>query len=295
MYRIIEKQLKQKEYLDFNQFSDVVLSQDKSNSLLATLELSLRATSIGQSFAIGYRCALQALWPSLKQGQWAALCVSEAQGNHPRQIKTTVNEQGVLAGHKSFVSMAEQAKQLIVIAKIAEHENHPQLKAVLVSQDLAEVLTQPMPNIGMLPDISHGSIELNDAQGTILPGDGYTEFSKRFRYLEDIHVLMGFTSLILSTSLRFKLKPEITEKSLMLISAILNQDLNDTYWHHLHISALFKEFEELVAEFEENIKDVPNGFSENWQRDKKIFSIASKARLARTEKARAALNTVLSF
>lgn len=286
MYHIIEEQLKQKEFLDFNQFSNAVLNLDKSNSLLATLELGLRATSIGQSFAIGYRCALQSLWPKLNQDEWAALCVSELQGNHPRQIKTTVNEQGVLHGHKSYVSMAEQAKQLIVIAKIGEQAERPLLKAVLVSQDLEEVITKPMANIGMLPDISHGSIELNDALGMILPGDGYIEFSKRFRYLEDIHVLMGFTSLILSKSLRFKLKPEITEKSLLLISAMLSQNLQDTYWHHLHMSALFSEFEKLVAEFEDNINNLPDNFIDHWRRDKKIFSIASKARLARAEKAR---------
>ncbi len=289
MYDTIENQIKKKEYTDFNQFSDACLQQNKTNSLLAALELGLRSTSIGQSFAIGYRCALQTLWPKLRQDEWAALCVSEAKGNHPRQIKTTVNEQGLLFGHKSFVSMAEQAKQLIVIAKIGEKEGLPQLKAVLVSQDLDEVVTQPMPSMGMLPDISHGSIELNNAKGIVLPGDGHVDFSRQFRYLEDIHLLMAFTSLILSKSIRHQLKPEITEKCLMLVSAILSQKLQGGYFQYLHLSALFNEFEKIAEDFEVGIESQIGSFYDSWKRDKKIFSIASKARIARTEKARAKL------
>ena len=289
MYDIIESQIRKKEFTDFDQFSDTCLQKNKANSLSATLDLGLRATSIGQSFAIGYRCALQTLWPKLKQDEWAALCVSEALGNHPRQIKTTVNEQGLLLGHKSFVSMAEQAKQLIVIAKIGEEEGLPQLKAVLISQGLDEIETKVMPNIGMLPDISHGSIELNNAKGVILPGDGHTDFSRKFRYLEDIHLLMAFTSLILSKSIRCQLKPEITEKCLMLISAMLSQKLQASYFQHLHLSALFNEFENIVESFEAGIQSQQGEFYKEWKRDKKIFSIASKARIARTEKARVEL------
>ena len=291
MFKIIERQLKQNEYTDFIQFSNEVLQQNKSDSLQSTLELGLRATSLSQSFALAYRCALQVLLPSLDSTQWAALCVSEAQGNHPRHIKTTVDENGMVNGKKSFVSMAEQAKQLIVITNSGEANSRPLLKAVLVSQDSHEVLFIPMPSIGMLPDISHGSIELNNAKGIILPGDGHINFSKRFRYLEDIHVLTAFTSLVLSKSFRNNLAPELTEKCLVLISAVMSLKLEVTDWHHLHLAGLFQEFSELIREFDNNLHLLPEEFGISWKRDKKIFSIASKARLARTEKSRGNLKT----
>ena len=287
MFSIIDQQLKKSEYINFDEFSQAVLKQDKSDSLRAVLTVGMRTSSIGQSFALGYRCALQQLLPELDTSEWAALCVSEAQGNHPRQIQTTVDDQGIVCGKKSFVSMAEQAKQLIIIAKAGELDGRPLLKAVLVSQDNENVSFKPMPDIGMLPEVSHGSIELNHAQGVILSGDGHIDFSKRFRYIEDLHVLMAFTSLILSKSTRSQLEPRIIEKSILLISAILSQKPRDSYWQHLHISALFDEFEILVGLFEKEFKSLSKSFTESWCRDKKVFSIASKARLARTEKARA--------
>ncbi|MEH6344941.1 MAG: hypothetical protein V7785_07650 [Bermanella sp.] len=287
MFSIIDQQLKQSEYINFNDFSQAVLKQDKSDSLKAVLTLGMRTSSIGQSFALGYRCALQLLLPELDSAQWAALCVSEAQGNHPRQIQTTVDDLGIVCGKKSFVSMAEQAKQLIIIAKAGEIDGRPLLKAVLVSQDNENVCFKPMPDIGMLPEVSHGTIELSHAQGMVLSGDGHVDFSKRFRYIEDLHVLMAFTSLILSKSTRSQLEPRIIEKSILLISAILSQKPQDSYWQHLHISALFGEFEILVGLFEKGFQSLSNNFTESWYRDKKVFLIASKARLARTEKARA--------
>jgi hypothetical protein len=285
IFNDIERQLKLNEYTDFNQFSESVLALNKTNSLKATLELGLRATSIGQSFAAGYRCALQSLWPKLNSKEWAALCVSETQGNHPKKIITTVTEQGVLKGHKSFVSMAEQAEQLIIIAKSGETHDRPILKAVLVSQSQVGVEAKAMPNIGMLPDINHGSIELNNAEGIVLPGDGHADFSRRFRYLEDVHLLMAFVSLILSKSLRNNLDPEIVEKCLVLVTAIVNLDKQDSHWQHLHLSGLFREFEGLALNFEAAIEDVNGDFYQNWMRDKKIFSIASRARKERTKKA----------
>ncbi len=293
MYHLIDESIQQARFNDFLEFADAALKQDKTNSLEAVLKIALRATSIGQVFAVAYRSALQVLVPSLNNTQWAALCVTEPQGNHPKQLKTRVDSQGLLTGHKSFVTMAQQASQLIVIAKATDDEQiplsqngRPVLKAVLLQQPAKGVLIKEMPEMNLVPDIRHGQIELDHAQGIILPGDGHDNYSKYFRYLEDIHVLMAFVSLILSTSIRHQLKPEINEKCLLLIASVLSQELKDAPWQHLFLAGAFDEFEKIVDSFEESFNRLPQEFVACWQRDKKLFTIAAKARLARTEKAR---------
>jgi len=287
MYRIIDAQLKQPQFASFTEFAQAVLSQDKKNSLQAVLSVSLKANSIGQAFAVGYRCALQALLPELNSSQWVAMCVTEPQGNHPKQIQTQVTPDGLVSGQKSFVTMAELSQQLIVIAKSGETGERPILKAVLLQQPSQGVSLQVMEAMNLVPDIGHGQIALENAQGVILPGDGHNDYSKRFRYLEDIHVLMAFVSLIFSMSVRHQLQAFISEKCLLLISSLLAQELLDEPWQHLHIAAAFESFEKIVGDFEASFDSVSESFKSDWLRDKKLFSIANKAKLARTEKARA--------
>ncbi len=287
MYRIIDAQLKQPQFASFTEFAQAALSQDKKNSLQAVLSVSLRANSIGQAFAVGYRCALQALLPELNPSQWAAMCVTEPQGNHPKQIQSQVTPDGFVSGEKSFVTMAELSRQLIVIAKSGEVQGErPVLKAVLLQQPLTGISLQVMAAMNLVPDIGHGKITLENAQGIILPGDGHNDYSKRFRYLEDIHVLMGFVTLILSMSVRHQLHSAISEKCLMLISSLLAQELLDEPWQHLHMAAAFESFEKIVDEFEAGFDSVPEAFKSDWLRDRKLFSIANKAKMARSEKAR---------
>ncbi len=288
MYRIIDAQLKQPQYPSFTEFAQAALAQDKKDSLQAVLSVSLRASSIGQAFAVGYRCALQALLPELNASQWAAMCVTEPQGNHPKQIQTQVTLDGFVNGQKSFVTMAELSRQLIVIGKTGESQDErPVLKAVLLQQPSTGISLQVMSAMNLVPDIGHGKITLENAQGVILPGDGHNDYSKRFRYLEDMHVLMAFVTLILSMSVRHKLPSPISEKCLLLMSSLLAQELFDESWQHLHMAAAFEVFEKIVSEFEAGFDSVPEAFKSDWLRDKKLFSIANKAKLARTEKARA--------
>ncbi len=291
MYRIIQTQLKQPQFESVSEFSQAALAHDKVNSLQSTLSISLRATSIGQAFSIAYRSALQALLPNLNPQQWAAMCVTEVKGNHPKQLTTQVTDDGVVTGHKSFVTMGEQAQQLIVVAKADDPQenqvNHPTLKAVLLQQSTQGIQIQGLENMKLVPDVPHASMQLEGAQGVVLPGDGHTDYSKRFRYLEDIHVLMSFVALILSISVRNRLPSKVPEQCILLISALISQKLQDEPWQHLHLAQAFKNFEMIISEFEESFELLPQAFKEGWLRDKKLFSLANKARQARAEKARA--------
>lgn len=251
------------------------------------MHCAMKSQTIGQCFAIAYRCALQSLLPSLDSTKWAAFCVTEKTGNHPKRIETTCTEMGRLTGNKSFVSMADRASQLIVIAKLAgtSHE----LKAVLLNATEKGASINVFPALNFIPDIGHGELILNDAKGRVLAGDGHADYSRVFRFLEDAHVLLAFTCMMLSHALRFELSVTLIQKLLGFVHACrcLNQD--EGVVADIVLAQLFAEFEKLISDYEQSFNALPKQFSEDWLRDKKLFSIAAKARAARTEKAQAEL------
>lgn len=289
IYPLIEFYLKQPCYESFELLQQEVLSENKSNSLQAALKLALRSNDIGEAFMVGYRCALQALLPELKQDQWAAMCVSEQQGNHPKLLRTVVTDSGRVTGHKSFITMADLAKQLIVIAKIDSDENKkPTLKAILIDQPESGLTVELMPPLPMVPNVRHGQILLEQCDGKVLAGDGYTDYSKRFRTLEDAHVFMAFTGLIFRKSIELKLEKYLAEQCLMLMSGLLSlrESLEEKQnWSHLMLAGCFKQFEQLCGDFEEALKASGDEFYNLWLRDKKLFTIAAKARKVRDGKA----------
>lgn len=292
LYSMIQATLSQSCYSDFSDLESTVLGFDKHNSLEAALKLALQANDIGEAFMVGYRCALQALLPDLKQDAWAAMCVSEKEGNHPKLIKTTIDESGVVNGHKSFITMADKAKQLIVLGKAGEKEGRPLLKAVLIEQPSSGVSIDLMPALPMVPNVRHGQIQFDNSQGQLLAGDGYSDYSKRFRTLEDAHVFMAFTGLILRKSMELKLEGPWVQECLLLANSLMSlQNLEQTEqdWHHLTLAACFKHFEQMCNGFETDIQSASPEFYKLWIRDKKLFTIAAKARITRENKAKAAL------
>lgn len=282
---IIDSGLQLKEFESFDEFEAHVLTENKAESLKTALALSLRVTSIGQAFALGYRCALQCLLPSLKQDTWAALCVTERTGSSPKQLKTKVDKQGYITGEKSFVSMADKAEQLIVIAITGEPLARPNVKAVLISNKMAGVAIDTIPNMGMMPELEHGTLSLTNVKGNILEGDGYGEINKPFRGIEDAHLLMAFTGLVLSKTVRYELSDTLLDDCLLIIHSLLSVEFNDSPWSTLQINAAYRLFSKVLETFEEGLSSLPESFDGQWHRDKKVFSLAVKTRALKREKA----------
>lgn len=269
---------------------------EQPDSLRHVASTALRCESIGFGFAVGYRSALQALLPALDSTRWAAMCVTEAAGNHPRNIQCAVNDQGLLQGEKSFVTMAEFKPQLLVVAKAGDGENTPILKACLVDSAMSGVNITMMPPLPMVPEIGHGKISFDNVQGQVLPGDGYAEYSKRFRTIEDVHVLTAFVSVLVSIAYRHGCDASVIEKGILLLASLMQTQASlhsDHPVFHVHLAAAFDEFRQLCKTFEANMDGLPETIKANWFRDKKLFGVANTAREARKIKARTALNLTM--
>lgn len=278
---LIPSNLSLNEFSSFSEFEKAVLAKDKTESLLSTLELGLRSANLSQAFSLGYRCALQRLCPELNQKEWAAFCVTEESGAHPKKLKTTVSAKGVLNGAKSFVSMADRAKQLLIIAVEGYAEDRPILKAVQVELPVIGLDLTVLPSMGMLPGVAHGKLVLNEVQGSILKGDGYLDFNKKFRSIEDAHLLMAFTSLILSKVVRCKLNDNLIDDCMVIITSLLNLEFDDKPFNVLQLSGLYKSFEFIQAKFEANLLAISLDFKDEWLRDSKVFRLAESIREAK--------------
>ncbi|GAA6136212.1 hypothetical protein NBRC116188_30020 [Oceaniserpentilla sp. 4NH20-0058] len=284
LFDIIESQLNEPLFENYDVFSQTVLSAEYELNQMGAVALGLRCSNMSQAFSLAYRCALQSLLPQLATNKWAAMCVTEPSGNHPKNIESQLTGFAV-NGHKSFVTMATLAEQLLVIVKQEEKSDRPQLKAVLIDSAQAGVELVQFPPLGMLKDIPHGKVTFKNADADILAGDGYSEYSKPFRTLEDIYAVLVASSFILSMAKRFEINYIVVQKALGIITQLVSLPLVPSSWMHLQVEESLKSFNDLTELFERHFEPLPDSIKNEWLADKKIFSIAQSARESRLKKA----------
>jgi acyl-CoA dehydrogenase len=254
------------------------------------------ADRVGYAFAAGYGAALTRLVPGLPGKKIASLCVTEEGGGHPRAIKTKLVPGGggtggaaswTLSGSKRFVTAASEAELLIVAASRGVTENGKnQIKMVVVERDAEGVAITPMADLPFVPEISHGVVTLADvavADVDILSGDGYLDYIKPFRTIEDLHVFGAVAGHLLRVALLSSWPPGVSEELSALIATIGALAEKDPLSPALHVAlggleALFNRFVEtndpLWARVDEETRS-------RWRRDRALLSVAGKAREAR--------------
>jgi acyl-CoA dehydrogenase len=252
-----------------------------------------RAATVGQAFCFGYQAALRAMLPGLGlgQGQVAALCATEVGGNHPRAIQTRLQD-GLLTGHKAFVTLGPLAEQLVVVASTGQDAaGRNRLVGCVVDSGADGVTVTPMPPMPFVPDVPHGQLQLDGARPSlVLPGDGYTGLLKPFRTVEDIHVHAALAAWMLGVGVEAGWPDDVIEALLVAIAALAQAAAgapSDPGTHRLLGGALAA-LADLVQRIEPLWADAPPGVAEMWARDRALMRIASGARGARLDRARAA-------
>lgn len=265
--------------------------------------------SINMSFAFsaGYQSAIQSLFkPNVRA--LASLCVTEKEGNLPKDIKSALTEQQhawLLNGSKSFITGANDAKQLYVAVteprKPTTSESssesssdtlneRPKIKMLSIPANTQGIQITPMPALPFVPDISHGTAnfqQVNILAENILEGDGHAQYVKPFRTHEDIHVVAATLGFRIGEALNSSWSQQSIEAHLMLLASVLS--LNTTSFNepttHLIFSGCRSQFTALVDQTDEEFKrHNPTGFN-HWKRDKALLDIASKAHTIRTQRA----------
>jgi alkylation response protein AidB-like acyl-CoA dehydrogenase len=255
------------------------------------------AHSLGQAFVAGYRAALERLAPGGPPS--AALCVTEADGAHPRAIQCALvaDARGALAltGQKRWVSLGPRADALLVAARVGEQpDGRPSIALVRVPADRAGVHVEPMPPTPFVPDVPHASVRFDAVRvepDEVLPGDGYARYIKPFRTIEDGHVFAGALGYLCQTAARAGWPASTIAGLFAAIAALraLSDADPSAPGTHLALEGALREARARVDALEPLWSSAPADRREGWARDRALLRVAQRARDARFAAAVAAL------
>jgi alkylation response protein AidB-like acyl-CoA dehydrogenase len=255
------------------------------------------ADRLGFAFAGGYGEALRALVPGLDG--IAALCITEAGGNTPRAIETALvrTEPGAyeLTGHKKWATVGSLASSLLVAASVGRDgdRNHIRMVRVPARAPGVRIVETSAP---FVPEIPHAEITFQRVavrETDLLTGDGYTEYIKPFRTVEDIHVHAALLGYLIGVARRKSFGTELVERLLALATTTRAAAAADARSPSTHVvlAGLFALVAREVAALEALWSATPDAEWQRWQRDRALLQVAGKARAARRETAWSLLDT----
>lgn len=264
-----------------------------------------RVDRIGFAFAGAYQAALRTLVPSLDRREIASFAATEARGAHPRQIETTLERAPhgwLLSGMKTWVTLLTKsdegvsAGRVIVIARLhsEEHQERPTLRAVCLDVARPGVVITPLASLPFVPEIPHASMKLEGvaiADEEVLPGDGYENYLKAFRTIEDIHVHAALIAWLHAVGTRARWLRELREKMLSTLIALRALAEADPLRPetHLALGGTIREGRAIIEACEPHWDTIDEATRLRWQRDRALFDIARKLRELRLASAWASL------
>jgi hypothetical protein len=253
------------------------------------------ADRVGYAFAAGYQCALHAIDPTLPVERIASFCATESGGAHPRSIATSLVEDGrgafVLTGSKRWSTMAPDADVLLVIAtrgKRADGQND--LVVVRVAADAPGVKRAAMETTKFIPEITHAEITFDETHvmpEAILPGDGYTQYLKAFRTVEDIHVHAAILGHLVRVARLYAWPQKFVQHAVALGVALRSVGTmpTESATTHIALAGVIDASRDLVEHSAEYWPRVDDDVRHRWQRDLPLLQVADNARTQRTERA----------
>lgn len=282
------------------------------------------ADRVGWAFASGYQAALRALLPDLPRDVLAAFCVTEAQGNRPRDIHTTITPQADgslrIDGAKRWTTLGPASTLLLIVGAMPAStsssapspatsasvptsaslpapgggNDRPTLRVARVPVASAGVTLQPMPPTRFVPEVPHAQVLLLDVHvgaDALLPHDGYDAYVKPFRSIEDLHVTLAVLAYLLREGRARRWPAAFNEQlvaALALLLHLAREDLRAASTHVVLAGAL-RFAHRLYADaapFWATANEAPNDAAgARWRRDAALFDVAGAARELRAERA----------
>jgi acyl-CoA dehydrogenase len=255
----------------------------------------LAADRLGWAFASGYQAALHALFPDAPDDRICALCVTEADGNSPKAIKSTLRKDGsgwLLNGAKRWTTLGPDGALFFVAAREeAASAERPAIRIVRVSPGSPGLKIQAMPATKFVPEVPHARLEFENLrieETEVLPGDGYAGYVKPFRTVEDIYVNAAIVSYLAREARRLSWPEHWIERAVS--SLILLQELSkenpSAPETHIALAGALAISGGLIAETEACWQAAAaDPAAVRWQRDRELLKVAGGIRAMRTQRA----------
>lgn len=250
---------------------------------------ALAVDRVAWAFAAGYLAALQHMIPALGPDGFASLAATEEGGAHPRAIRTTFDGE-VLRGHKRWVTLPGEAStsSFFVVAQLpgAHADGRPALVLTQVRSDAVNLRIE-RSHAPFVPELAHAELTLDGVKAERLPGDGYADYLKPFRTIEDLHVHGALAAMVLALAHRVDAPKPPRERLLAALIAIRGLALSDPKSSavHLALGGVIAMVDSAVRELEPAFSSLEAETRQAWERDRPLFGVASKARAARLEAA----------
>jgi len=246
------------------------------------------AATPGLAFLAGYQAALRQLWPSAPAGI-GALCATEQRKLRPADMRTRLDAL-MLTGCKDFVIAGSAAAWLLIPARDEAPGEAPRLSLCVVACDAQGVTIEDRPPLPLVPDIVHGRLHLERAYCQRLEGDGWSDYVRPFRTLEDLYVLVALVSWLygIASECAWPQALQLRLIGLLAGAAEVSRRPPAEVSTHLLLAALDAQWNATVPALDAAMNDGPAYWTELWQRDRGILQLAREAQARRLEKAAAA-------
>jgi acyl-CoA dehydrogenase len=250
------------------------------------------------ALASGYESAIRRLVPSLPERAIVSFCVTEEQGAHPASIRSTLRRPDGgpggswrLNGGKKFITLAGEADLLLVAASTGTAPDGKNIiRMAVVDRKAPGVVITPMTDLPFVPEISHGTAAFNDVavpEGNLLGGDGYRDYIRPFRTIEDLHVSAAIMAYIFRVACRFLWPGSVAERVTALLVCARGLALDDPSSPAVHIAmgGLYAQVASLVEHCSGLWATADEKTRTGWERDRALLGVAEKARKKQLETA----------
>ncbi|MGN2634955.1 acyl-CoA dehydrogenase family protein [Nocardia takedensis] len=257
------------------------------SSLDAAIAGGFAADRLGFAFLSGYQEALRALIPAVGVDEIVALSATEEGGAHPAAIETRLVDTpdgARVTGTKTFTTLGTLASRVVVIAAVGpDDQGRNVLRAALVEVDQPGVAVSPLEPVPFAPEIPHARVVLSDARAEPLPGDGYSDYLKPFRTLEDAHVFAATLGWLVRIGRLARWPQPVLQRLLAALAGLRGADPARPKAPGVHIAlgGLFDQVDQLLAEIEPLWSAVDSTDRERWERDRRLLGTAGRVRALR--------------
>jgi hypothetical protein len=251
------------------------------------------ADRVGWAFASGYQAALHALFPDAPADRLCALCVTEAEGNSPKAIRSSLQGSPtgwILNGAKKWTTLGPEGSLFFVAARDEAASNErPAIRIARISSNAPGLKIQSMPETRFVPEVPHAQLQFENAKvDALLPGDGYDQYVKPFRTVEDIHVQAAVLAYLMREAQRLAWPGHWIERLSALLAALstLSNMPPSNAETHIGLAGALRISAGLIGETEAFwLKSAADPAALRWRRDRELLQVASKARELRAQRA----------
>jgi acyl-CoA dehydrogenase len=142
-----------------------------------------------------------------------------------------------------------------------------------------------------VPEVPHARLRFDGVRvdaSALLPGDGYDQYVKRFRTVEDIHVQAAVLSYLMREAQRLAWPEGWIERLSALLAALgkLSDMPPENAETHISLAGALAIGAGLIDEAEAFwLKAATDAAALRWARDRELLTVASGARAQRTRRA----------